>query len=408
MGKKAPKAPDPYKTAEAQSLFNIQTGAAQQAMNMVNQITPWGSLNYQQSGTTRVMGPNGRMITVPQYTATTSLSPAQQAIFEQNQAAQGNLAELANQQAEFLKGYLGQGVNTSGLPGLATSAGQSGDLGPGFATGVNLATSYAGADDFSADRQRYEDALWQRTAADRAAQDEALRTRLLNSGLREGSAAWNAEMERLARQNTDARLATLLAGGDEQARMVGLARDAAGFGNQAALAQAGFGNQAALAQGQFGNQAALTNAQFQNAARGQGLQEAYAARAQPINELAALLGGSQVQQPNFMNTPQTGVAGVDYTGLVNNQYQQQLQQYQAGLGGLFGLGSALIGALPFSDERLKTNIKRVGETDAGTPIYTYNYIWGGPTMMGVMAQDVPEASEVDASGYYVVDYLKVR
>src|SRR5690606_26240823 len=141
--------------------------------------------------------------------------------------------------------------------------------------------------------------------------------------------AWNAEMERLARQNTDARLATLLAGGDEQARMVGLARDAAGFGNQAALAQAAFGNQAALAQGQFGNQAALTNAQFQNAARGQGLQEAYAARAQPLNEIFALMGGAQVQQPNFMNTPQTGVAGVDYTGLVNNQYQQQLNQYNA-------------------------------------------------------------------------------
>lgn len=403
-----PQAPDPYKTAEAQSQFNIQTGAANQAMNMVNQATPWGSLNYQQSGTSQIIGPNGEAITVPQYTSTTTLSPAQQAIFEQTQGAQSNLAELANQQSQFLQGYLGQSVNTSGVPGLVGSAGQSGNLGPGFATGVDLATSYAGADDFSADRQRYEDALWQRTAGDRAAQEEALRTRLVNSGLREGSAAWNAEMERLGRQNTDARLATLLAGGDEQARMVGLARDAAGFGNQAALAQAGFGNQAALARRQFGNQAALTNAQFQNAARGQGLQEAYAARAQPINELAALMGGSQVQQPNFMNTPQTGVAGVDYTGLVNQQYQSELANYQAGMGGLFGLGGALISALPFSDRRLKENIRRVGETDAGTPIYTYNYIWGGPTMMGVMAQDVPEASEVDASGYYVVDYLKVR
>src|SRR5690606_724182 len=117
-------------------------------------------------------------------------------------------------------------------------------LGPDYQTGVNLANSYAGADDFSADRQRVEEALWERTAGDRASQEEALRTRLVNSGLREGSAAWNAEMERLQRQNTDARLATILAGGEEQQRMVDMARQAAMFGNDATLAQAGFGNNA--------------------------------------------------------------------------------------------------------------------------------------------------------------------
>lgn len=445
----APQAPDPVATAQAQSGYNIQTGAAQQAMNMVGQNTPWGNLSYDQVGTQTIIGPNGESIQVPRYNSTVTLSPGQQAIFDQTQQAQSNLAKIASDQSRFLQDYLGQGVDTSGVPDLATSAGQSADigggfntnfgqdigggynaafnpnigngydaafnqniggafsdtLGPDYQTGVNLANSYAGADDFSADRQRYEDALWQRGASDRAAQEEALRTRLVNSGLREGSAAWNAEMERLQRQNTDAQLATMLAAGDEQARMVGLARDAAMFGNDATLAQAGFGNNAlaqqmqlqnqaalaqgqfgqnaqqlqnqaalaqgqfgsqqqqlqndaalnaaqfgsqqqqaqnaaALAQGQFGNQANLTNAQFQNAARGQGLSEAYAARSQPLNELAALMSGAQVQQPNFMSTPQTGVGGVDYTGLVNNQYQSQLANHNAMLGGLFGLLSS--------------------------------------------------------------------
>src|SRR3546814_6941962 len=42
-------------------------------------------------------------------------------------------------------------------------------------------------------------------------------------------------------------------------------------------------------------------------------------------------------------TPQASVAGVDYTGLVNQQYQAQLANSQAGLGGLFGLAGAVAG-----------------------------------------------------------------
>lgn len=79
-------------------------------------------------------------------------------------------------------------------------------------------------------------------------------------------------------------------------------------------------------------------------------QELTQERNQPLNELTALLNGSQVQQPGYTNTPQPGVAGVDYAGLVQSNYQNQLNQYNqsqqnkmAGLGGLFKLGSAAIG-----------------------------------------------------------------
>lgn len=316
MGKRAPRAPDPMQTAQAQAGLNRQTAITQQELNMINQSGPWGSVSYNQTGTTA----NGN----PIWSQQTTLSPSQQRIFNQSQAAQGNLAQLANQQTGFLQDYMRQGVDTSGVPALQGSANQQTNLG--------LATSYAGADDFSADRQRYEDALWQRTAGDRSAQEASLRTTLANKGINEGTAAWDAEMARMGAQNTDARLATILAGGQEQSRMVGLARDAAIFGNNALTTQ-----------GQFANQANLTNASFNNAARQQGLQEAYAARNQPLNETLALLGGAQVQAPGqtMGATPQTGVGGVDYTGLVNQQYQSQLQQHQGmlgGLGGLFGAG----------------------------------------------------------------------
>lgn len=77
-----------------------------------------------------------------------------------------------------------------------------------------------------------------------------------------------------------------------------------------------------------------------------------------------------------------------------------------GIGTLASLAG--IGGMIFSDERLKENVERVGQTDEGLPIYTYNYIWGGPTQMGVMAQDVlevnPEAVGVTPQGLLAVDY----
>lgn len=318
----SPKPPDPVKTAEAQGAMNRETAITQQELNMVNQNGPWGSVTYDQTGTSA----SG----TPTYTATTSLSPSQQAIFNKSQKAQGNLAQIASDQSGFLSKYLGNEIDLSGTPALQSDFGKG--YNPNF--DANFATSYAGADDFSADRRRYEDALWERTSGDRSAADAEMRTVLANKGIKEGSPAWNAEMERMAAQNTDARLATLLAGGQEQARMVGMARDAAMFGNEAEAAR--------LQAQQMGNAALAQEAQFGNSARGQNVSEAFALRNQPINEISALLSGTQVSNPAQMGaaTPQTGVAGVDYTGLVADNYKAQMAGHQSmlgGMGGLFGL-----------------------------------------------------------------------
>ncbi len=298
-----------------------------------------------------------------------TLSPQQQAIQNQNKGAQLNLATIANNQSGFLKDYLGKPADTSSAPGLISNPNLQTTIGGGYDT--NFDRTYAGADDFSADRQRVEDALWQRGASGRAQEEEGLRTRLLNSGLREGSAAWNAEMERLGRQVADERTGVLLAGGQEQSRMVGLARDAAQFASGQQQAQ----NAAAAGQAQFGNNAALQGGQFQNQARSQALSEAYAARNQPINEISALLSGSQVTQPNFVNANMPTIPTTDVAGIINQNYQNQLLQNQANsAGGLIsGLGSGIGSLLSapsssvfgsmigLSDERAKTDKKKVGE-----------------------------------------------
>lgn len=422
---------------------------------------------------------------IPTWNQSVEFSPQNQAIYDQYQGSQLNLATLANERSAFLNDYLSQPMDTSNLPGLVGSAGLNSNfssdlgpnynqvfnqnigggyntrfnqniggsytdtLGPGYTTGVDLAKTYSGADDFSADRQRYEDVIWGRGADERARTEEALRTRLLNSGIREGTAGWNSEMERLSRQNEDARLSAYLASGQEQSRMVGLAHQAATFGNQSILAESMFGNdaltnqfqlqnnaalnaaqfgsqqqqaqnQAAMGQAQFGqnaqqlqnaaamgqaqfgsqqqqaaNQALLAGAQFQNQARSQGLEEAYAARSQPINEVIGLMGGSQVSQPTFGNTNMPTIPTVDMGGLINNHYNQQLNAYQmeqASAGGLLGgIGSLAGSMIGLSDDEAKKDKKRLGDVEDEMGLWEFRYKGepkSQPKHIGLMASEV--------------------
>lgn len=321
MGKKQPSAPDPAQTAAAQGQWNSFTAQQQQAMNMTNQNSPWGSLTYDQTGTQTIIDPNGKAVQVPRYTANTTLSPQQQAIYDQTQAAELNLANIANEQS-----------------------GRVGEL-------LNNPFDYSNRD---AENWAY-DLASSRILPQQQKNEAALRTQLINSGIRPGTAAWDSEMSRLTNANTDQL-----------------------------------------------NQLALTGRQ-------QGFNEQLAIRNQPLNEVIGLMSGTQIQNPNatFAQTPQSQVAGVDYSGLVQNKFNADTQAYNAktgALGGLFGAGLSL-----FSDARLKTNIQRIGATDAGQPIYSYQYIWGGPTQIGVMAQESPaDAVSLHETGFMMVDYGKVK
>lgn len=142
--------------------------------------------------------------------------------------------------------------------------------------------------------------------------------------------------------------------------------------------------------------------------RGQAVNEALTERNQPLNEIMGLASGTQIQAPQFQSTPQSGVAPTDISGLVQQNYQSQMQQYNAGMSGLFGLGATALGGWMMSDRRLKEDVHKVGETADGIPVKTFRYK-GSPMMhLGMMAQDVekkrPEAVATTSSGYKAVNY----
>jgi hypothetical protein len=172
-----------------------------------------------------------------------------------------------------------------------------------------------------------------------------------------------------------------------------------GQGFAQTLAALGFGNNAQN-QGFAQNLAA---GGFTNAAQGQMNQQGN----QYLNFLAGLAGA----------TPQNAaVAGSNIVQGFNAGTAAQGSQNQSMLGSngsLFGtIGNIGSWLLTPSDARLKEDVKHIGETHAGLPIYSYKYKWGGPKTMGVMAQDVekvdPDAVTTHASGFKLVNYGKVH
>jgi hypothetical protein len=146
---------------------------------------------------------------------------------------------------------------------------------------------------------------------------------------------------------------------------------------------------------------AVTDARMQATTAGLGESRAGAAfnnaqRAQQVGELGMLFGlGPGMQMPQGAQMAPAGVSPVDMMGMVSNNYNQRTAQYGANMGALGQLGGSALAAYMLSDRRAKENIERVGELDNGLPVYAYNYKSGGPTHIGLMAQDVekknPEA-----------------
>ena len=108
MGKpSAPTPPNPITTAGLATGTNVNTAVANAFLNNTNQVTPQGSLTYQPTDNYSWTDPTtGSTYTIPRFTATQTLSPQQQAIQGQTQAAQYNLAGMANAQSGKIAGIL--------------------------------------------------------------------------------------------------------------------------------------------------------------------------------------------------------------------------------------------------------------------------------------------------------------
>lgn len=356
-----PSAPDPWQAAMAQTNLNVNSAVAQNQLNNVNQQTPFGSINYNQTGGSWVGGSPGTGPTqhfptsandpnfatggmyannggwdqgtagtqgnwVPTYTATTALSPQLQKLFNSN---------------------IGNAQQSSGLESkLLTNAQQQ--------LSHPLDLSWGATEQKLWDLNKHTlDPQWAQAQQD-------LDQRLANQGLTPGSQQYGFQQ------------------------------------GQFGLNKANAYDQALLQ----GHQTATSD-----------LQNVYNS---PLNVLNALRSGSQVSQPQVTGAPtasasipaanQLGLSQSNYAtqaGLFSNAQNAALQSYQAqqqaqnqAMGGLFGLGGSLLsaGIGAFSDERAKTDIKLLGtDPETGLEISAYRYKGDPktyPKAVGPMAQDM--------------------
>jgi len=373
------------------------------------------------------------------------------------------------------------GMNSvQGTGGFEQNMGRSGMFGNFDATaqangrGLNeVSTAQAG-------RQQAEDSMYEqftsRLDPKFEEQEQQLQIDLRNRGLREGDAAYDAAMANFGREKTDAyqqaKFSSLNNAGAEAERDFGIdsKRRSQMFGEQMGLSQdeitrmgvdlesraQQFGEQMGMSkdeierlsadmrrqeliqrragadqqlsiqdqqlmlqgdQQMFGQQ--MGASQFQNQMRQQQISEEMMRRNQSLNELNALLSGSQVQSPQFQGYNQAGNAGgVDYSGAAGQQYGASIDAANirnAAIGNAINGAGSIAGM--FSDERLKTDLVKVGEQN-GFNLYTWTWnelmpeaFKRGKKGFGVIAQEVakvmPTAIIIDNTGFMKVDYQQV-
>ena len=185
----APAAPNYTGAAKETAAGNLAAAQAATAANRVNQVTPYGNLNYAETGTDSMGNPT--------WTATTSLSDVgQQLLNNQNQASLG-LGNTINSALGRTQEMMGQGFNPN-LPSTGMNPGQS-----------------------------YQDAYMQRLAPQIAQNREMTTASLANQGIVPGTAAYDNAMRQQAMKEND-----LLLGATTQGFGVGQQANQQAFGQE--------------------------------------------------------------------------------------------------------------------------------------------------------------------------------
>lgn len=437
-----PSTPNYEQLAREQAAGNLEMAKYAAQANRVNQVTPWGSLTWSNDRTFDQAGYDAAMAAYQQSLSNGGVKPAKPGFNETHQfyldrgfdplggifghtpaGSNGSGAASAIPYPNRDDFWIGGDNWTQSIqlsPEMQALLNQQMALEQGLFGAQNAALgrvneSMAGPFDISGlgefsiyDPERATnnatELLMQRLNPELDRQAQSLQAQLANQGITQGSAAYARAMNQFGQQRNDA-------------------------ATQAALHGIGLGMQ-------------QQGMQFDQ--RQRGLQEQAYLRSLPLNELNALRTGTQVQMPQFPSYAQQAVTGgPDLVGAANNTYNSQMQAYnaqQAGgaglMGGLLGLGSlglgaysaGLFGASPgllggslgsassfspispmytMSDRRLKRDVKRVGTADNGLGIYSYKYVWGGPTQLGYMADEVERIAPhavAEVGGYKAVNY----
>lgn len=455
-GGNEPQAPDYTGAAQAQAQSSKEVTNIQNYANRPTQKTPWGTVTW---GTEKVTDP-GTGQEVTQWTQNYNLNPTLQSALDSQLNVQNTRSQLAEDQLGRVGFRLNQNFGWNKMPAsgqlVETPKFDRLSAAPTLQKSVNtqdvqntanFADNPALQGGTGADRERIENALFERMFPIHDRQQSALDVKLANQGITAGSEAYKRAAQALSDQQSRERYDALQTAGSEIQRLADIQRANRSQMTNEDLAAANLYNTANqqrfsqdLAAGQFGNQANISQfgmakdqlgfnnaasqqeysndfqqSQYANQLRQQAIAEQQMKRLQPLNELNALLGGQQVgmqQMPQF-NAAQASQP-VNYMGAAQNQYQASLDtanmknaEANSLMNGLFNLGGSMGSAMMFSDSRLKKIVSKIGEKN-GMGWYLFKYLGSDTLHEGVIAQEVqkqkPELVKQHSNGYLMVNY----
>lgn len=321
-GPKTVAAPDYSSAAQ-------QTSASDLAANRLNQVNPYGSLNYQQTGTDQYGNPT--------YTQTQTVNPQLQA------AINANLGQLG--QAFNAPQFQGQDMASMNYYGSRLNQQQ---FDPSTMVNTAFDRSQLGASSLPSyginPGQTYSEAIMQRLQPSLERQTQQLDVQLANRGIMPGSEAYKTAKLLQAQQQNDA-LTSAIVGGMETGLRANQQQFGQNFGiSQADLAARQAMNQQAMAANSLAYQQQLANQGLGMQAQGQAFNQALAQAMLPYQQGTALKG---LAAPSFASFPTVG--GTNYLGAAQQNYQAQLNAANAQnayqnsmMSGLFNLGGAAI------------------------------------------------------------------
>ena len=407
-----PATPDYAGAAQQTAQGNLDAARAATAANRVNQVTPYGSLSYAETGSDKYGNPT--------WTATTGLSPEMQQLFNYDTQSAIGLGKLQNTGLNYVQNMLASPFDTSRMTQYrgdiqSPTYNQVGQ-GPQFsalgqaeamsrvgnaqqAQGVSPADAMlrgGSTEQLQRDLENQGMAGWDRATGllmerlnpSLERQQKSLDTQLANQGIMRGSEAYNQAQQDLAQKQNDLRTQAALSGQQVQQNLFGQALQAGQFGNQAATQQ----QQNQLANLGFTNTAMQQD--YANRMSGQQLQN-QAAQQNYANLLAGAGFGNQAAQQDFANRQAT----INQQNTIGQQgYQNQLAAQQANNAAMSqGFGNELAAA------QLANQARGQQFSEAGylrnEPINTLNAIRAGSQVTGPQFQNVPLQATTAGADY---------
>jgi hypothetical protein len=163
----APPPPDYTAAANATAAGNLAAAQAAAAANRVNQVTPYGNLNYTQTGQDSYGN--------PMWTATQTLAPEQQKIASQQAQLSSGLLNTAQQGLDYAGNLMAKpGIDQSQLPSTGFNPGQS-----------------------------YQDAMMARLEPQIGRENQSFEQDMANKGIGAGTPAYNTAKQLLAQNQND-------------------------------------------------------------------------------------------------------------------------------------------------------------------------------------------------------------